>query len=42
MTRAAPRALAGLLDSFACIGVLVTGVVLGWGVVGVVIALVLR
>jgi hypothetical protein len=31
-----------LLDSLSCIGVLVVGIVLGWAVGGVAIALVLR
>ena len=31
-----------LLDSFACIGIFVVGIALGWAAIGVAIALVLR
>jgi hypothetical protein len=36
------RALERLLSSFACIGAVVIGMVLGWAIGGVAIALVLR
>lgn len=36
------RALDRVLSSFACIGVIVIGMVLGWAIGGIAIALVLR
>ena len=36
------RLVSRVLDSFACIGAIVIGMVLGWAVGGVAIALVLR
>lgn len=36
------RALERLLSSFACIGAVVIGMVLGWAIGGIAIALVLR
>ncbi len=42
MTRGLERVVARVLTSFACIGAIVIGMVLGWAIGGIAIALVLR